>query len=85
MYFTDDSLLPENMPPLMITAAPYGPMWMPEDCTPEQKLPVTWDDTRCLAGADCRRRCLRRSPRRGDARHCHCGHPAARPHPVARA
>ncbi len=39
MYFTDDSLLPENMPPLMITAAPYGPMWMPEDCTPEQKLP----------------------------------------------
>ena len=28
-YFTDDSLLPENMAPLMITAAPYGPMWMP--------------------------------------------------------
>jgi hypothetical protein len=29
MYFTDDSLLPENQSPLMITAAPYGPMWMP--------------------------------------------------------
>ena len=43
MYFTDDSLLPENQAPLMITAAPYGPMWMPGDCTPEQKLPVTWD------------------------------------------
>jgi len=44
MYFTDDSLLPENQPPLMITAAPYGPMWMPRDCTPEQKLPVTWEE-----------------------------------------
>jgi uncharacterized protein (DUF849 family) len=44
MYFTDDSLLPENQPPLMITAAPYGPMWLPQDCTPEQKLPVTWDE-----------------------------------------
>ncbi len=39
MYFTDDSLLPENQAPLMITAAPYGPMWLPGDCTPEQKLP----------------------------------------------
>jgi uncharacterized protein (DUF849 family) len=28
----------------MITAAPYGPMWMPSDCTPEQKLPATWDE-----------------------------------------
>lgn len=44
MYFTDDSLLPENQAPLMITAAPYGPMWMPGDCPPEQKLPVTWDE-----------------------------------------
>ncbi len=41
MYFTDDSLLPENQAPLMITAAPYGPMWMPGDITPEQHLPVT--------------------------------------------
>ena len=29
MYFTDDSLFPENQAPLMITAAPYGPMWLP--------------------------------------------------------
>ena len=41
MYFTDDSLLPENMAPLMITAAPYGPMWLPQDCPPEQHLPIT--------------------------------------------
>jgi uncharacterized protein (DUF849 family) len=52
MYFTDDSLLPENMAPLMITAAPYGPMWMPEDCTPDQKLPVTWDE-QVQAAKDC--------------------------------
>jgi uncharacterized protein (DUF849 family) len=52
MYFTDDSLLPENQPPLMITAAPYGPMWMPQDCTPEQKLPVTWDE-QVQAAVDC--------------------------------
>jgi uncharacterized protein (DUF849 family) len=44
MYFTDDSLLPENQPPLMITAAPYGPMWLPQDCKPIHKLPVTWDE-----------------------------------------
>jgi hypothetical protein len=36
----------------MITAAPYGPMWMPEDCTPEQKLPVTWDE-QVQAAVDC--------------------------------
>lgn len=52
MYFTDDSLLPENQPPLMITAAPYGPMWMPHDCTPEQHLPVTWDE-QVQAAKDC--------------------------------
>jgi uncharacterized protein (DUF849 family) len=44
MYFTDDSLLPEYQPPLMITAAPYGPMWLPSDCAPIHKLPVTWDE-----------------------------------------
>jgi uncharacterized protein (DUF849 family) len=44
MYFTDDSLLPENQPPLMITAAPYGPMWMPQDCKPIHELPVTWNE-----------------------------------------
>jgi uncharacterized protein (DUF849 family) len=40
MYFTDDSLLPENQAPLIITAAPYGPIWMPPDY-PEE-IPVTW-------------------------------------------
>jgi hypothetical protein len=27
MRFNDDSLYPENMQPLIITAAPYGPTW----------------------------------------------------------
>ena len=31
MYYTDDSLLPENPDPLIITASPYGPIWMPAD------------------------------------------------------
>ena len=52
MYFTDNSLLPENQAPLMITAAPYGPMWMPGDCTPEQRLPVTWEEQTQIA-VDC--------------------------------
>jgi len=42
MYFTDDALLPENQEPLIITAAPDGPMWMPDDY-PED-IPVTWDE-----------------------------------------
>ena len=29
MRFTDDALYPENMKPLIITAAPYGPTWLP--------------------------------------------------------
>ncbi len=41
MYFTDDSLLPENQDPLIITAAPYGPVWMPSDF-PED-IALTWD------------------------------------------
>jgi uncharacterized protein (DUF849 family) len=40
MYFTDDSLFPENMQPLIITAAPFGPEWLPGDCD----VPVTWDE-----------------------------------------
>jgi uncharacterized protein (DUF849 family) len=52
VYFTDDSLLPENQAPLMITAAPYGPMWMPQDLPPEQKLPVTWEE-QVQAAMDC--------------------------------
>jgi uncharacterized protein (DUF849 family) len=41
MYFTDDSLLPENQAPLIITAAPYGPVWLPEDY-PED-IALSWD------------------------------------------
>jgi hypothetical protein len=40
MYFTDDSLPPENMAPLIITAAPYGPAWLPGDAD----IVVTWDE-----------------------------------------
>ena len=50
MYFTDDSLLPENQAPLMITAAPYGPMWMPDDF-PGQ-IPRTWEEQTQIA-VDC--------------------------------
>ena len=42
MYFTFDSLLPENQQPLMITVAPYGPQWLPADY-PED-IPVSWKD-----------------------------------------
>ncbi len=40
MYFTDDSLFPENMQPLIITAAPFGPEWLPGDCD----IPLSWDE-----------------------------------------
>ena len=40
MYFTSDSLFPENMQPLIITAAPFGPEWLPGDCD----IPLTWDE-----------------------------------------
>ena len=39
MNFLDGSLFPENQEPLIITAAPYGPEWMPSDF-PED-IPVT--------------------------------------------
>ncbi len=39
MNFLDGSLYPENQPPLVITAAPYGPSWIPSDF-PED-IPVT--------------------------------------------
>jgi len=39
MNFLDGSLFPENQPPLIITAAPYGPEWIPSDF-PED-IPVT--------------------------------------------
>ena len=42
MYFTDNALLPENQDPLVITAAPWGPAWIPSDY-PED-IAVSWDD-----------------------------------------
>jgi uncharacterized protein (DUF849 family) len=41
MQFLDDSLLPENQDKLVITVAPYGPEWAPEDY-PED-IPVSMD------------------------------------------
>jgi len=49
MYYTDDSLFPENMQPLIITAAPYGPEWLPGDT---DDLPVSWDQ-QVQAAVDC--------------------------------
>jgi len=40
MYFTDDSLFPDLMQPLIITAAPFGPEWLPGDAD----IPVSWDE-----------------------------------------
>jgi len=40
MYYTDSSILPEYMEPLIITAAPYGPQWLPQDAD----IPVSWDE-----------------------------------------
>jgi uncharacterized protein (DUF849 family) len=48
MYFTDDSLFPENMDPLIITAAPYGPSWLPGDAD----IPLTWEE-QTQAAVDC--------------------------------
>ena len=42
MQFLDDSLHPENQDKVVITVAPYGPEWMPEDF-PED-IPVTMDE-----------------------------------------
>jgi uncharacterized protein (DUF849 family) len=41
MYFSSDSMLPENQQPLIITVAPFGPQWLPGDY-PED-IPVTWE------------------------------------------
>ena len=49
MYFTDNSLLPENMRPLVITAAPYAPSWLPGDAP---DIAVTWDE-QVQAAVDC--------------------------------
>ncbi len=42
MHFQDGSLFPENQQKLVITCAPYGPEWMPEDF-PED-IPITMDE-----------------------------------------
>ena len=42
MNFLDGSLFPENQEKLVITAAPYGPEWMPSDF-PED-IPVTMEE-----------------------------------------
>ena len=42
MHFLDGSLFPENQDKLVITAAPYGPEWIPSDF-PED-IAVTMDD-----------------------------------------
>ncbi len=42
MNFLDGSLFPENQDKLVITAAPYGPEWIPSDF-PED-IPVTMDE-----------------------------------------
>lgn len=48
MYYTDDSILPEYMEPLIITAAPFGPAWLPGDAD----IPVTWEE-QVQAAVDC--------------------------------
>ena len=42
MQFLDDSLLPKNQDKLVITVAPYGPEWMPEDFL--EDIPVSMDE-----------------------------------------
>src|ERR1700751_2113207 len=42
MQFLDDSLHPENQDKVVITVAPYGPEWMPEDF-PED-IPITMEE-----------------------------------------
>jgi uncharacterized protein (DUF849 family) len=48
MDYTPDSILPENMAPLIITAAPFGPAWLPGDAD----IPVSWDE-QVQAAVDC--------------------------------
>ncbi len=42
MHFHDDALYPENQEKLVITAAPYGPEWEPDDF--REDLPLTMDE-----------------------------------------
>ena len=41
MHFLDDALFPENQQQLVITAAPYGPAFLPGDC---DDIPVTMEE-----------------------------------------
>src|SRR5215470_10397181 len=49
MYYTDNSILPEYMAPLIITAAPYGPAWLPGDAS---DIALSWDE-QVQAAVDC--------------------------------
>ncbi|WP_433566582.1 3-keto-5-aminohexanoate cleavage protein [Nocardia sp. CA-151230] len=42
MNFLDDALFPENQEKLVITAAPYGPEWEPNDFV--EDIPITMDE-----------------------------------------
>lgn len=42
MYFSPDSLLPENQQPLIITVAPFGSQWLPADY--REDIAVSWND-----------------------------------------
>ncbi|MEB3067572.1 3-keto-5-aminohexanoate cleavage protein [[Mycobacterium] vasticus] len=42
MHFHDDSLFPENQEKLVITCAPYGPEWEPDDF--REDLPLAMDE-----------------------------------------
>ncbi len=42
MFFHDDALFPENQDKLVITCAPYGPEWEPDDF--REDLPLTMDE-----------------------------------------
>ncbi|SDD24457.1 Uncharacterized conserved protein, DUF849 family [Rhodococcus tukisamuensis] len=50
MYFQDDSLFPETQEKLVITVAPYGPEWEPNDFLDD--LPLTMDE-HVQAAVDC--------------------------------
>ncbi|SDD24012.1 3-keto-5-aminohexanoate cleavage protein [Rhodococcus tukisamuensis] len=50
MHFHDDSLFPETQEKLVITVAPYGPEWEPDDF--REDLPLTMDE-HVQAAVDC--------------------------------
>ena len=49
MNYTDDALYPENMKPLIITAAPYGPSWLPGDLLTSPSLGMSRSRRRWIA------------------------------------